>query len=69
MYVCVCNAVTDKHIRHAVSQGCDSMRKLRVELGVAGCCGKCAPEAKALLDATLRNTGTPVQLFPARAAA
>jgi bacterioferritin-associated ferredoxin len=49
MYVCICNAVTDKQIRLAVNNGCQSMRELRMELGVAGCCGKCAPDARSLL--------------------
>ncbi|WP_374356023.1 bacterioferritin-associated ferredoxin [Chitinimonas sp.] len=49
MYVCICNAVTDKQIRRAVHNGCDSMRELRMELGVASCCGKCAPDARSLL--------------------
>ncbi|WP_269533440.1 bacterioferritin-associated ferredoxin [Chitinimonas sp. BJYL2] len=52
MYICICNAVTDKQIRQAVQSGCGSMRELRLELGVAGCCGKCAPDAKAILQAT-----------------
>ena len=26
MYVCVCHAVTDRQIRDAVENGCDSMR-------------------------------------------
>ncbi|MBL8507408.1 MAG: (2Fe-2S)-binding protein, partial [Chitinimonas sp.] len=37
MYVCICNAVTDKQIRRAINDGCGSMRELRMELGVAGC--------------------------------
>jgi bacterioferritin-associated ferredoxin len=49
MYVCVCNSVTDRQIREAVEHGCDSMAKLRRELKVATCCGKCAPCARELL--------------------
>ncbi|MDK2126066.1 bacterioferritin-associated ferredoxin [Parachitinimonas caeni] len=49
MYVCICNAVTDKQIKQAVSNGCCSMRQLRIELGVSACCGKCAPCAQQLL--------------------
>ncbi len=43
MYVCVCNAVTDCQIREAYGEGACSMRELRRRLGVAGCCGRCAP--------------------------
>lgn len=49
MYVCICNAVTDKQIRLAVREGCGSMRELRMELGVAACCGKCAVTAQTVL--------------------
>lgn len=49
MYVCVCNAVTDCQIREAYCEGACSMRKLREKLGVAGCCGRCAPCAKDVL--------------------
>lgn len=50
MYVCICQGVTDRQIREAVEDGASTMRHLRKELGVAACCGRCAPHAKALLD-------------------
>lgn len=49
MYVCVCNAVTDCQIREAYCDGACSMRLLRQKLGVAGCCGRCAPCARDVL--------------------
>ena len=49
MYVCVCNAVTDRDIQKAVSEGASTMRELSIQLGVATRCGKCAPAARALL--------------------
>jgi len=70
MYVCICNAVTDKQIRRAINDGCGSMRELRMELGVAGCCGKCAPDARALLLDSKREQmttgqGATITLVPA----
>jgi bacterioferritin-associated ferredoxin len=53
MIVCVCKAVSDRHIRAAVKGGAASMRDLRRELQVGTCCGKCVPEAKAALSASL----------------
>lgn len=50
MYVCVCRAVTDRQIRHAVESGARSMRDLREQLGVCSSCGKCGPCAKNLID-------------------
>ncbi|MCC2638645.1 MAG: BFD-like (2Fe-2S)-binding protein [Moraxellaceae bacterium] len=55
MYVCICKAVTDGQIREAVSEGCCSMRELRQCLGVATQCGRCAPEARQVLDAALAH--------------
>ena len=42
MYICVCNAVTERQVKQAVNEGADTMRDLRQRLGVAGECGRCA---------------------------
>lgn len=55
MYVCLCKGVTDHQIHDAVAQGCDSMRGLQRELGVASCCGKCAPCAREVLNDAVRE--------------
>ncbi len=41
MYVCVCNAVTERQVRQAISQGAVTVRQLKHELDVAGECGSC----------------------------
>jgi bacterioferritin-associated ferredoxin len=50
MFVCICNAVTDKQIRNAARQGIRSLDELGDALGVATCCGTCGPEACRLLQ-------------------
>lgn len=55
MYVCLCKAVTDRQIQDAVAEGCSSMRDLQTTLGVAACCGKCAPCAKEVLTDALHE--------------
>jgi bacterioferritin-associated ferredoxin len=50
MYICICNAVTDREIRGAASLGCSTLSDLQRDLGVATCCGKCAQEACRVLD-------------------
>jgi len=64
MYVCVCNAVTDCQIREAYCDGACSMRELRERLGVAGCCGRCAPCARDVLTQCRqeRERATPASL-------
>jgi bacterioferritin-associated ferredoxin len=50
MFVCICQAVTDKQIRHAARGGIRTLDDLGDVLGVATCCGRCGPEACALLE-------------------
>ncbi|NMG17314.1 bacterioferritin-associated ferredoxin [Aromatoleum bremense] len=60
MYVCVCNAVTDRHIEQAVSEGASTLRELRTKLGVASECGRCATCARDCLRSALaEQTATP----------
>ena len=39
MYVCICNAVTEKQVKHAALEGASSLEDLQMDLGVATCCG------------------------------
>jgi bacterioferritin-associated ferredoxin len=55
MIVCVCKAVSDRHIRAAVNDGACCMRDIARDLGVGTCCGKCVPEAKAAIAASLAH--------------
>jgi bacterioferritin-associated ferredoxin len=50
MYVCICNAITDKQIRRAARKGASSLYELSAELGVAAGCGSCASSAQAILE-------------------
>ena len=53
MYVCLCQGVTDGHIRDAIYEGCCSYRDVRENLGVGTQCGKCACMAKQVVRETL----------------
>ena len=53
MYVCICNAVTERHIAQAVEQGARRLRDLRASLGVAAECGRCASCAHSCLRMSL----------------
>ena len=55
MYVCVCNAVTERDIGSAVAQGSRSLRELREQLGVGACCGRCSSCARDVLKNSLAN--------------
>lgn len=49
MFVCVCNAITEKQVRHSVAGGARTLEDLQLELGVATCCGTCAEVAATYL--------------------
>ena len=49
MYVCICRAVTERDVHHAIATGARSVRQLRDSLGVCSGCCKCAPHVRSLL--------------------
>ncbi|MGE4337575.1 MAG: (2Fe-2S)-binding protein [Pigmentiphaga sp.] len=49
MYVCVCNAITEKQVRQSVAGGASTLEDLQVDLGVASCCGTCVEAAETYL--------------------
>lgn len=65
MYVCVCNAITDKEIRAAAENGTTDLWRLQAELGVATNCGSCADVATEIL-AEYRGKGPAAGAAPRR---
>lgn len=52
MYVCICNAVTDKMIRQAAESGVRTLAELSRQTGCATTCGSCAELAEEILHET-----------------
>jgi len=69
MYVCICNAITDKQIRRAAADGASSVYDLQSKLGVATCCGGCADHAGEILSESQRTRAPmkPVMYVPSPA--
>ena len=67
MYVCVCNAITDKQIRRAARNGVSTLYELRGTLGVAAGCGSCARTAEDILDEELLGSASPQVNVPSPA--
>jgi len=60
MYICLCNAITERQIIGAVELGARSTHDLAQGLGVGLGCGRCTSCAKTLLMETVaRITDTP----------
>jgi len=49
MYVCICNAVTERTIREAAASGVRTMSELSRRTGCSDCCGSCADLANEIL--------------------
>ncbi|HSG98062.1 MAG TPA: bacterioferritin-associated ferredoxin [Woeseiaceae bacterium] len=64
MYVCLCNAITDKQIRRAARTGVSSLYELRAALGVAAGCGSCARTAEEILDEEITGNSAPQIYVP-----
>lgn len=45
MFICICNAITERQVQTAVAGGAATMSDLQGQLGVATCCGCCADTA------------------------
>jgi bacterioferritin-associated ferredoxin len=57
MYVCICNAITDRQIRRAAKAGVSDLWQLQAELGVATQCGSCEEEASSIIRETKATQG------------
>ena len=53
MYVCVCNAITERQLQKAINNGACSMRQLETELNIASNCGSCREVIDEHLDRTI----------------
>ncbi|MFL6565598.1 MAG: (2Fe-2S)-binding protein [Burkholderiales bacterium] len=49
MYICICNAVTEKAVRECARNGACSIDELAYELGVGAGCGRCRDCASEVL--------------------
>lgn len=45
MFICICNAITERQVQSVVAAGASTMADLQGQLGVATCCGCCAETA------------------------
>jgi bacterioferritin-associated ferredoxin len=57
MYICLCNAITDRDIVKAAEQGVSSSEDLAHQLGVGLGCGRCISCAKSVLSDALAQRG------------
>jgi bacterioferritin-associated ferredoxin len=66
MYVCICNAVTERAVRECARKGACSLEDLAFQLGVGAGCGRCRECAAELLKETA-DTPPELRAFVLRA--
>lgn len=49
MYLCICNAITERDVENHLRQGVATLEELRDRLGIADGCGGCREDAERLL--------------------
>jgi bacterioferritin-associated ferredoxin len=49
MYVCVCNAITDREVRAQAETECSTVATIYRSLGTKPKCGKCVPLVRQLM--------------------
>lgn len=59
MYVCLCNAVTERTIRNLVADGYDSLPEIQALTGCSNTCGRCTEHAEAVIEAALARPAAP----------
>lgn len=64
MYICLCEPVTDRDIKAAVSTGCRTVRDVAGQLGCCRDCGKCVRAAKEVIDAARADLRTHIMHAP-----
>ncbi|PZN28718.1 MAG: bacterioferritin [Proteobacteria bacterium] len=59
MYVCVCNAISDRQIREVVDRGATSVYDVQCHLPVASCCGRCEDVVREVIETHRVNAQRP----------
>ncbi len=50
MYVCICHAVTDSQIEHAVDSGADTLEQVALDTRAGASCGTCHDQIEELIE-------------------
>ena len=63
MYVCICNAITERQVRECAAKGSCSVDELGSELGLGSGCGRCRECASELLQEIGRDLKAPLLAY------
>jgi bacterioferritin-associated ferredoxin len=63
MYVCICNAITERAIREAAADGVRTLADLTRRTGCGDCCGSCVDLAAEILADARRSRALDLPLI------
>jgi len=63
MYICICNAVTDKDIKSAIKNGAKSVKDLNEQLSVGSNCGTCVSSAQSIIDDSIQTKNFNIPIY------
>ncbi|QKK02893.1 MAG: (2Fe-2S)-binding protein [Pseudomonadota bacterium] len=64
MYVCVCNAVTERAIQRLVADGYTTLNEIQALTGCSGSCGACRDHAEAVIARSAAASAAPPRHLP-----
>lgn len=65
MIVCLCNALSESHIRQQIAAGARSAAKVYLGCGAAPQCGKCVGNVRQMLSEAQASAGEAAAAVPA----
>jgi bacterioferritin-associated ferredoxin len=57
LYICICNAVTERQLKECARSGATSLDELAFQLGVGTACGRCRDCASGVLEEVRAECG------------
>jgi bacterioferritin-associated ferredoxin len=57
LYICICNAVTERQLKECARSGASSLEELAFQLGVGTGCGRCRDCASGVLEEVRAECG------------
>ena len=64
MYICICNAITDREVRAAIDAGATNWREIHSHHGHEPNCGKCECDILDCISKKQEQIGRPVKSMP-----
>jgi len=65
VYICLCNALRERQVKGAITQGCCTVSEVHRKLGTQPQCGKCGCDIARLIRTRAEHDHSIPQMLPA----